>query len=259
MKSYRMPALFIGHGSPMNIVYDNLFTQSLEKLAKDIPVPECIVVISAHWVTRGTFILQSDEPKQIFDFSGFPRSLYDVKYSPKGNAKLAQIIKMELNNENVKTTTDWGIDHGAWSILMHMYPEASIPVVQISLDVTKNAEYHYELGKKLSFLRDKNVMIIGSGNIIHNLRLVDFDNIDGPVVSWAKQFDNMVKIALTDSDHQILINYTDIPNHELAIPTTDHYLPLLYILGLQTTEDLITFPFEGFQYSSLSMRSLRIG
>ena len=159
----------------------------------------------------------------------------------------------------MRTSADWGIDHGAWSVLKHMYPEANIPVIQLSIDITKPAEYHYELGKMLRFLRDQNVLVIGSGNIVHNLRIVDFDHIDGTVISWAERFDNKVKKALLAGDHNVLINYRDLPSYELAIPTPDHYLPLLYIAGMQEKGDAISFPYEGFQHATLSMRSVRVG
>jgi len=260
MKStVKMPAVFIGHGSPMNIIYNNQYTQSLVKLANDLPIPENILVISAHWLTRGTFIMKTAAPIQIYDFSGFPKELYAVKYPARGNAELAETIKKELKIDHVRTSGDWGIDHGAWSVLKHMFPEANIPVIQLSIDITKPAEYHYELGKMLGFLRDRNVLVIGSGNIVHNLRIVDFNHIDGPVVSWAERFDSKVKKALIAGDHQTLINYRDLPSHELAIPTPDHYLPLIYIVGMQANGDAITFPYEGFQHASLSMRSVRVG
>jgi 4,5-DOPA dioxygenase extradiol len=255
----KMPAIFVGHGSPMNIIYNNSFTQSLVKLANDLPLPENILVISAHWLTRGTFLMKTDAPSQIYDFSGFPKALYDVKYPAKGNSVLAENIKKELKVDHVRTSADWGIDHGAWSVLKHMYPEANIPVIQLSIDITKPAEYHYELGKMLRFLRDQNVLVIGSGNIVHNLRIVDFDHIDGTVISWAERFDNKVKKALLAGDHKVLINYRDLPSYELAIPTPDHYLPLLYIAGMQEKGDAISFPYEGFQHATLSMRSVRVG
>jgi 4,5-DOPA dioxygenase extradiol len=260
MKSnVKMPAIFVGHGSPMNIIYNNSYTQSLVKLANDLPVPENILVISAHWLTRGTFIMKTDAPSQIYDFSGFPKELYVVKYPARGNSELAEYIKKELKVDHVRTSADWGIDHGAWSVLKHMYPEANIPVIQLSIDITKSAEYHYKLGKMLGFLRNKKVLVIGSGNIVHNLKVVDFNHIDGTVISWAERFDNRVKKALIDGDHQALINYRDLPSFAYAIPTLDHYLPLLYIAGMQTNGDALTFPYEGFQHATLSMRSVRVG
>ena len=260
MKSnINMPALFIGHGSPMNIVLQNSFTQSLTELADNLPRPENILVISAHWLTRGTFIMNTEAPSQIYDFSGFPKELYEVKYPVRGNPDLAESIKKELKTDHVRTSGDWGIDHGAWSVLKHLYPNADIPVIQLSIDMTKPPEYHYELGKMLGFLRKQNVLVIGTGNITHNLKLVDFNKIDGTVISWAERFDNKVKEALLAGDHQALINFRDLPSFELALPTLDHYLPLLYIAGMQLADDEITFPYEGFQHASLSMRSVRVG
>jgi 4,5-DOPA dioxygenase extradiol len=260
MKSnIKMPALFLAHGSPMNIIYNNSFTQSLEKIAAQIPVPENILVISAHWLTRGTFIMNTASPIQIYDFTGFPKSLYDVKYPAKGNSVLADSIKNELKSFHIRGSGDWGIDHGAWSVLKHMYPAANIPVIQLSLDVTKPSEFHYELGKHLKFLREQNVLVIGSGNITHNLRMVDFDHIDGMPISWAERFDKEVKKNLISGNHQALINYQDIPSNAYAVPSPDHYLPLLYIAGIQSDGDDISFPYEGFHHASLSMRCVQVG
>jgi 4,5-DOPA dioxygenase extradiol len=255
----KMPAVFVGHGSPLNISSDNPFTRSLAKLADEMPVPESILVISAHWLTRGTFIMNTELPSQIYDFSGFPKALYNIKYPAKGNPALADKIKKELKVDHIRSSGDWGIDHGAWSVLKHMYPNAEIPVIQLSIDMTKSPEYHYEMGKMLRFLRDMNVLVLGSGNIVHNLKKVDFDHIDGPVMSWAQRFDEKVKHELSSGNHAALINYHELPSNEMAIPTPDHYLPLLYIAAMQINGETLSFPFEGFQNASISMRCVRVG
>jgi 4,5-DOPA dioxygenase extradiol len=254
MSSHKIPVLFIGHGSPMNIVYKNEYTKSLQKLGTSLPKPDAILVVSAHWLTTGTFVCSADKPEQIYDFYGFPDELYAVKYHPLGARAVAESIANELKSDNIQSDNKWGIDHASWAVLTHMYPKADIPVFEMSLDVLKNEREHYNLGKKLSFLRTKNILILGSGNIVHNLRQVDFDEHAEPF-PWAIEFDEYIKEALLQKDHERLIRYKELsPASRLAVPTNDHYLPFLYSAALQEEDEQIEFVHESIQNGSMSMR-----
>lgn len=254
-----MPILFISHGSPLNAILDNAFTKSIRNCTKDIPKPKVILVISAHWETNGVFITSAEKPKQIFDFYGFPKNLYDVKYEPSGDSTCAKDIAENLKQYNVRCTSQRGLDHGAWCILKHMYPNADIPVLQLSLDKSMTEKEHYNLGKALSYLRQKDVLIIASGNVVHNLRVIDM-NINAKAYPWAEEFNQWVWTNFENMNHDKLINYlTENDKSKLAAPTSDHYLPLLYISGLQNPQDKITYIFRGIHHSSLSMTCLRIG
>ena len=253
-----MPVLFIGHGSPMNIVQENAFTKSLADLGRSLPKPKAIMVISAHWLTEGTFISTVNKPKQIYDFYGFPDQLYDVKYHPPGARTIAESIIQELKSDDIHRDDEWGIDHASWAVLIHMYPKADIPVFEMSLDVTKNEKEHYSLGKKLSYLRRKNILIMGSGNIVHNLHQIDFDEHAKPF-PWAIEFDEYIKDALLQKDHDRLIRYKELsPVSRLAVPTNDHYLPFLYSAALQEKDEQIMFVHESIQNGSISMRCFTI-
>lgn len=257
--SKKMPVLFISHGSPMNALLNNPYTEAISKWAESIPRPEAILVISAHWETNGTFITASDEPKQIYDFYGFPKELYNLKYNPKGAKKYAEIAFEELKAEKVMLTEEWGIDHGTWSILTHMYPKADIPVFQMSLNRLGDEEYHYNLGKKLSNLREKGILIIASGNIVHNLGRMDYEMNSVPF-SWATEFDNYISEAVKNGLHSRLISYENLGEvAKLSVPTREHYLPLLYIAALQEQDDEVTFIYKGIQHGSMSMTSIQIG
>jgi 4,5-DOPA dioxygenase extradiol len=254
MPPQKMPVLFIGHGSPMNIIYKNEYTKSLQKLGISLPRPDAILVVSAHWLTKGTFICSTDKPKQIYDFYGFPDELYAVKYHPPGAHAIAESITQELKSDNIQLDAEWGIDHASWAVLVHMYPKADIPVFEMSLDVTKNEKEHYGLGKKLSYLRRKNILIMGSGNIVHNLRQIDFDNNANPF-PWAIEFDEYIKDALLRKDHDRLLRYKELsPVSRFAVPTNDHYLPFLYSAALQEDDEQIEFIHESIQNASISMR-----
>jgi 4,5-DOPA dioxygenase extradiol len=258
MSGHKMPVLFIGHGSPMNIIYKNEYTKSLEKLGRSLPEPDAILVVSAHWLTKGTFVCSADKPEQIYDFYGFPDELYAVKYQPPGAREVAESITHELSSDNIQVDAEWGIDHAAWAVLTHMYPKADIPVFEMSLDVMKNEKEHYGLGKKLSYLRRKNILIIGSGNIVHNLRQIDFDEHAKPF-PWAVEFDEYIKDALLRKDHDRLIRYKELsPVSRLAVPTNDHYLPFLYSTALQEENERVEFIHESIQNGSMSMRCFRI-
>jgi len=254
--STRMPALFIGHGSPMNTIEDNDFRRSWQELGKTLPRAKAILCISAHWETMGVAITASQSSDTIHDFYGFPKALFDVQYPAPGSPELALHIADLLDGENVHLDTERGLDHGAWSVLQPMYPAAEIPVLQLSLDRTRSAAAHYELAKKLKPLREQGVLIIGSGNIVHNLRVFNFEQTKP--YDWATVFDQMVKNCILQKDHAALCNYPLFGQMAaLSIPTAEHYLPLLYILALQQDGDSLEF-FNEEVMSSISMRSLQI-
>ncbi|WP_419172819.1 4,5-DOPA dioxygenase extradiol [Halobacteriovorax sp.] len=261
-KKERMPAIFLGHGSPMNAIESNDFTKSLEKLGKrlrrDYSRPKAVLMISAHWETEGTWVTGMDHPKTIHDFYGFPQELYDVRYPADGNANLADEIAKVIKKPRVNIDEkQWGLDHGTWSVLKHVFPEADIPVVQLSLDRNQSYEYHYELGKKIRFLRDEGVMIMGSGNIVHNLRMMSREHrYLGH--DWAIEFDEWVKDKLLKrEDAPLVSDALKTQAGKFSIPTDEHYLPLLYVLGASSKEDKMTFDYEGLELGSLSMRSVR--
>jgi 4,5-DOPA dioxygenase extradiol len=249
-----MPVLFIGHGSPMNIIQENEYTRALRKLSLSLPKPEAILVVSAHWLTRGTCVCSAETPKQIYDFYGFPEELYKIRYHPPGARTTAENLQHELASGTVHLDPEWGIDHASWAVLVHLFPKADVPVFEMSLDVTKSEEEHYELGKQLSFLRKNNVLIIGSGNIVHNLRRIDFQE-DAAPYPWAVEFDEYIKKALLQKDHTQLIRYAELsPAGRFAVPTTEHYLPMIYSAALQEEHETLEFTYEGFQNASMSMR-----
>lgn len=254
-----MPAFFIGHGSPMNAIADNAFTRDLANAVKDLPVPNAIMVVSAHWLTNGTFVSTNKFPKTIYDFGGFPQELYHVKYEPAGSPEYALQVKTLLEKSHVQSDDHMGLDHGAWSILKHLYPKAEIPVFQLSIDVSKPAAYHYELIKQLHSLRKKGLMIIGSGNIVHNLGILNWENPSAKPYDWSVEFDEYVKKALETYNHTALINYLDAGKAaKLSVPTNDHYLPLLYITGIQQKNEKLRFIHHSFDMGSISMRSFML-
>lgn len=255
----KMPVLFLGHGSPMNIVIENQFTKSLVQLGKTLPVPRAILVVSAHWQTRGTFITAGKTPEIIYDFYGFPQQLYDVTYPCPGAFDQIQECSDVFKNAGINYDDERGLDHAAWAVLKHMYPNGDIPVMELSLDHKKTPQEHYELGRKLAPLREEGVLIIGSGNIVHNLRLVDW-NMDAKPYDWAVNFDEVVKKCILEKNHEALIAYEKL-GHDGAqsIPTNEHYLPMLYSLALQEENEDVAFSYEGFQNASISMRGFLIG
>jgi 4,5-DOPA dioxygenase extradiol len=263
--SRNMPVLFVGHGSPMNIVLNNSYTESLVKAAKELPKPRAILVISAHWLTNGTFVTCVEKPKTIYDFYGFPDELYNLSYPSPGSPENAQLTIKTGKSTQIKCG-NWGLDHAAWAVLKHMYPAADIPVFEMSLDYSpynnwnpKSLEFHYKLASDLAPLREKGVLIVGSGNIVHNLGLIDFD-IDAKPFEWAVKFDEIVKQCLVSGNHKGLINYHELGKEATyAVPTQDHYLPMIYSIGLQKKEDTLKFIHEGFQHGSVSMRAFQIG
>jgi 4,5-DOPA dioxygenase extradiol len=253
------PLLFIGHGSPMNIIQENDYTKGLKELGKTLPKPKAILVISAHWLTRGTYITCNDHPRQIYDFYGFPDELFKVIYQPKGIPELAKKIVKNTGWIKIRCASDWGLDHASWAVLKHIYPDADIPVMELSLDYSQPPQYHYRFAPILSFLRQEEVLIIGSGNIVHNIKLADFDNLDAKPFEWATSFDEKVKELLLSGNHEKLEGYEkQIDFAHQALPTNEHFLPLLYIAGLQQPGEKVNFIYEGFQNGSVSMRSFII-
>lgn len=254
----QMPLLFLGHGSPMNAIEENEFVEGFRDIAKTIPMPMAILCISAHWETRGTLVTAMETPKTIHDFGGFPRSLYEVQYPAPGSPELAHEIKKIITKTSLELDYSWGLDHGTWSVIKHLYPEAKVPVVQLSLDRGKFPEFHYELAKELISLRRRGVLIVGSGNIVHNLGILDWDRPDGGY-DWAVNANNLLKKLIMADDHSQLIHYRELGEEiRLSIPTPEHYLPLLYILGLKEENETITFFNDKLVMGSLSMTSLKI-
>lgn len=258
----KMPVLFIGHGSPMNAIEDNEFSKRWQKMGKEIPTPKAVVVVSAHWLTKGTQVTAMPNPKTIHDFGGFPQALFDVQYPAPGSPELATEIQKLITNPAVELDHDWGLDHGTWSVVKHMYPDADIPVLQLSIDYYKPATYHYELAKQLLSLRKKGVLIIGSGNMVHNLRMVAWDKLNEPEYGfdWALEMNDIFKNKILNGFHKELIQYEKLHKAAtLAIPTPDHYYPLLYILALQTSNDKVEFFNDKAVGGSLTMTSVKIG
>ena len=256
-----MPVLFIGHGNPMNAIEDNQFVQGFRNVAIDLPKPNSILCISARWFTNGTKVTAMELPKTIHDFGGFPQELFDVQYPAKGNPELALATKELLSPTLVELNDKWGLDHGAWTVIKHLYPNADIPVIQLSIDYTQPVQYHFDLAKKLNSLRQKGVLIIGSGNVIHNLRLIDIENFDKDNYGhdWAIEAREIINNYLLDGNYQPLIDYKKQSNaFQLAIPTPEHFLPLIYSLGLQQKEEELSLFNDKLVAGSLSMTSLKI-
>ncbi|HEX4876117.1 MAG TPA: 4,5-DOPA dioxygenase extradiol [Chitinophagaceae bacterium] len=258
----KMPVLFIGHGSPMNGIENNSFSRQWETMGKELPAPKAVLVISAHWLTNGTHITAMDHPKTIHDFGGFPQELFEVQYPAPGDALLAKETQELIKSTNIGLNHDWGLDHGAWTVVRRMYPDATIPVLQLSIDYSKPAQYHYNLAKELAALRKKGVLIIGSGNMIHNLRMVAWDKLDKPGFGydWAIEMHELFRKKISEGDHQALINYESLSKSaRLAIPTPDHYYPLMYILGLQEKNETPYFFNDQLVAGSLNMTSVKFG
>ena len=257
--SERMPVLFIGHGSPMNAIEDNAYSQSWKALGKQLPRPQAILSISAHWITKGTKVTGMQQPKTIHDFGGFPKQLFDAEYPAPGSPAFAKLTGELVTYSHIQSDDSWGLDHGTWSVLLPMYPAADIPVYQLSLDYDQPPAYHYEIGKQLNKLRDKGVLIIGSGNLVHNLRAIDWSG-SNKVYDWAKEFDSRFTEWMDKGDHASILNYQKILGNTatMAHPSYDHLLPLFYILGLQQKNEQITYFNDKFDMASISMRSMLI-
>jgi 4,5-DOPA dioxygenase extradiol len=260
--SGKMPVLFIGHGSPMNAIEENEFSMGWRELGRKLPEPAAILCISAHWETKGTQVTAMEHPKTIHDFGGFPRELYEVQYPAPGDPALAMETKDTVKSRLIELDERWGLDHGAWSVIRRLYPEADVPVVQLSLDYYMKPQGHYDLARELSSLRKKGVLIIGSGNMVHNLGLVSWENMNTPGFSfdWAVEAGDRMKQMITGGDHRSLINYSSQGRaFSLAIPTPEHYLPLLYALALKEDDDNLEWFNENYIAGSLSMTSIKIG
>jgi len=261
-KTEKLPVLFIGHGSPMNAIEDNEFSEGWKEIGKSFPEPEAVLCISAHWETEGTHVTAMRQPETIHDFGGFPRELYEVQYPAPGNPALAKEAKSLIGLIDTGLDDSWGLDHGGWSVLRRMYPAANIPVIQLSLNRRQPAQFHYDLARELAPLRKKGVLIIGSGNMVHNLRLVSWENLNTPgfAFEWATVASAKMKKAILSDDHSSLISYRSQGREfELAIPTPEHYLPLLYVLGLKDEGDSITLFNDKAVGGSLTMTSVKIG
>lgn len=258
----KMPVLFLGHGSPMNAIEENEFVAGFRKVGKEIEKPQAILCISAHWETKGTYVTAMPQPRTIHDFGGFPKELFNVEYPAPGSPELALETKNLITKTEVVLDDDkWGLDHGAWSVIKHMYPEADIPVIQMSLDYSKPPQYHYELAKELAGLRQKGVLIVGSGNMVHNLRKVAWNKLNEAdyAFDWARTANKKMTDYITDGNHHPLINYSSQGKEfKLAIPTPEHYLPLLYTLALQGDKDDVQLFNNKAVGGSLTMTSVKI-
>jgi 4,5-DOPA dioxygenase extradiol len=257
-----MPVLFIGHGSPMNAIEENEFVTGWRNVGKTLPKPKAILCVSAHWETKGTYVTSMKNPTTIHDFGGFPKELFDVQYPAPGSPDLAMETKSMINKTAIGLDDKWGLDHGCWSVLKHLYPKADIPVIQLSLDYYQAPQYHYDLAKELSPLRKKGVLIIGSGNIVHNLGLVNWGKIDEPGFGydWAIEANEKIRNLIISNDHKSIIDYKSRGRAiNLAIPTPDHFLPLLYALGLKEEHEIINVFNDKAVLGSLTMTSFKIG
>lgn len=255
-----MPLIFIGHGHPMNALWDNDFTQTLTRLGLSLDNPSAILVISAHWETIGTYVSVNPKPRTIYDIGGFPDQIYQVKYEPPGHPELAHELIDMVSITDVQPDPDMGLDHGAWTVLKHIWPEADIPVFEMSMDYSRSPAFHFQLGQQLKLLRRKGVLIVCSGNIVHNLRMADWSNSNARVYDWTLDFDQFVKRQLDERNFESLINYRQIGQAAvLSVPTSDHYLPLIYAIGLIEKNEAIKHIYEGYQFGSLSMRCFQAG
>ncbi|MFM2285187.1 MAG: hypothetical protein RLZZ543_684 [Bacteroidota bacterium] len=256
--SERMPVLFVGHGNPMNAIEKNKFSATWEQMGKDLPHPKAIVCVSAHWETRGTKVTAAPHPETIHDFGGFPQALFDAQYPAPGDPALALEIGKMVHSAGVQQDLQWGLDHGCWSVLKPMFPLADIPVIQLSLDINKTPEQHYAFAKELAALRDRGVLVMGSGNIVHNLGRIDWQNPEG-AYDWAIEFNDKVKKTILDREFSKLSNYKALtPSAHLSVPSTEHYLPLLYATALATEKDQLEFFNDNPAMGSLTMTSLKI-
>ena len=257
----RMPVLFLGHGSPMNAIEENDFVRGFRKVAQEIPKPRAILCVSAHWETRGTFLTAMENPRTIHDFGGFPRELFDVRYPAPGSPELAQEAKALARRTEIGLDMAWGLDHGCWSVVKHLYPEAEVPVIQMSLDRTQAPRNHYALAAELRSLREKGVLVVGSGNIVHNLAMVDWRRLDESFGhDWALEASERIKGHILDGDHLPLIDYTAHGREfQLSIPTPDHYLPLLYALAMKGEDEPVRFFNDVPVAGAITMTSLVIG
>ena len=255
-----MPVIFIGHGNPMNAIATNPFTETLKRLGQRIPRPKGIICVSAHWMSEGTWITHTPKPKTIHDFYGFPKELFEVQYPAPGSPELAELAQAEILDPRINLDDElWGLDHGTWSVLKRMYPAADVPVLQLSIYMERPPEYHFELGKRLRKLRGKGFLIVGSGNIVHNLRLMKWGDYV-PTYDWAIEFDEWVKDRIVNRDYGSLVKEAlSSSAGKLSIPSPDHWYPLLYTLGAADKSEDLRFEYEGIENGSISMRTLSFG
>lgn len=256
----RMPAVFFGHGSPMNTLEHNRYTDAWQQLGRRLPRPKAILAVSAHWYIRGTMVTAMPQPRTIHDFGGFPRELYEVQYPAPGDPALAARVRELLAPLAVESDrTSWGLDHGTWSVLAHVYPQADVPVVQLSLDGTQPPRYHYELARRLTPLREEGVLLVGSGNVVHNLGRIQWAE-DAKPYDWATRFNTMVRECLQARDHATLIDYAALgADARLSVPTPDHYLPLLYVIAQQADDESASLPVDGIEHGSIGMLAVAVG
>lgn len=254
------PAIFFGHGNPMNALASNAWTNGWAAIGKEVPRPRAVLCVSAHWYVPGTMVTAMPAPRTIHDFGGFPRELYEIEYAAPGDPELAKRVGNLLAPVPVGLDNRWGLDHGTWSVLCHVFPEADVPIVQLSIDETQPARFHYELAKQLEPLRDEGVLVIGSGNLVHNLHTYAWGRHKVDPFDWAVRFEERARALLRLSNHEPLIDYESIGKDALlSVPTPDHYLPLLYVIALQRENEEVSFPVTGFDGGSISMLTVRLG
>ena len=256
----RMPVVFFGHGNPMNALARNSYTEGWATIGQSIPRPKAVLSVSAHWYVPGTAVTAMPRPRTIHDFGGFPRELYEVQYPAPGDPGLAQRVREALEPLPVALDQKWGLDHGTWSVLCHLFPRADVPIVQLSIDETQPPQFHYETGRRLAALRDEGVFIIGSGNIVHNLHTYAWGGHKVDPFDWAVRFEKQARELLLHGNDSPLVDYESLGRDALlSAPTPDHYLPLLYVMGCRQDGDEVSFPVEGFDGGSVSMLSVRVG
>jgi 4,5-DOPA dioxygenase extradiol len=255
-----MPSIFFGHGNPMNALYQNAWTEGWKKIGETIPRPRAILSVSAHWYIPAVSVTTMERPRTIHDFGGFPRELFEIEYPAPGSPELAERVRDLLGTEVVPDAGNWGLDHGTWSVLYHVFPAADIPVVQLSIDETQPAEWHFDLARRLSPLRDEGVLVMGSGDIVHNLHTYSWGKTNTEPFDWAIRFETQAKELMSGEVFTPLVDYESLGRDaRLSIPTPDHYLPLVYVLALKRPEEQVTFPVEGFDGGSVSMLTVQIG
>ena len=256
----RMPAIFFGHGNPMNAIEVNAYTKAWSRIAETFPRPKSILSVSAHWYVSGTLVTAMEAPRTIHDFGGFPRELFEFEYPAPGDPALAKRVRELLAPIEAGLDEGWGLDHGTWSVLGHLYPDADVPVVQLSIDETQPASFHYEMGRRLAPLREEGYLIIGSGNVVHNLHAYAWGRHPTEPFDWAVRFDEKVRQSLLAADDGTLVGYESLGRDaRLSAPTPDHYLPLLYVVGARHKEDRVLFPVEGMDGGSISMLTVKLG
>lgn len=256
--SPKMPVLFIGHGHPMNALFDNDFTRRLGEIGRSMPRPKAIMVVSAHWETKGTYVSLNPRPKAIYDFGRFDDALFREKYEPGGHPELAREVMKQV--PSIMADAQMGLDHGAWTVLKFLFPAADVPVFQLSIDHSQSPQQHFEMAQALKKMREKGVLIIGSGNVVHNLGRLNWQNINAATEDWALEFDGIVKDRILKGNYQSLVNYNQLGHSaKISVPTEDHYLPMIYSLGLADKNESVDFIYEGFQFANISMRCFKIG